>query len=89
MSLLEAMASGLPAVVSDVGEARDVLEHGENGFLYPPGDVPELARLLVMLLADPDLAGRVGERAVRDALAHAGRPAIAAAYRGVLTRVDS
>jgi hypothetical protein len=72
-SLLEAMASGLPAVVSDVGDARDVIRHGDNGFLYPPGDIVEFSQRLSELLDDEGLSHELGQRAARDAQAHAGR----------------
>jgi glycosyltransferase involved in cell wall biosynthesis len=84
IALLEAMASGLPAVVSDVGEAGDVVHQGENGFLYPPGDVLELSRRLSDLLDDPGLSRELGQRAARDAHAHAGARTVAAAYRRLL-----
>jgi glycosyltransferase involved in cell wall biosynthesis len=85
ISLLEAMASGLPAVVSDVGEARDVIRHGDNGFLYPVGDIVELSRRLSELLDDEELSHELGQRAARDAQAHASAPAVEAAYRRILT----
>jgi glycogen(starch) synthase len=85
ISLLEAMASGLAVVVSDVGEARDVVDHGANGLLYEPGDVNALARLVAELLEDPVRCGQLGEAAARDAAGHAGRPVVSAAYRAVLT----
>jgi L-malate glycosyltransferase len=84
VALLEAMASGLPAVVSDVGEARDVVRHGHNGFLYPPGDVAELSRRLTELLERPGLSRELGQRAATDAHAHAGARTVAAAYRRLL-----
>ena len=84
IALLEAMASGLPAVVSDVGEAGDVVHQGENGFLYPPGDVLELSRRLSDLLDDPGLSRELGRRAARDAHVHAGARTVAAAYRRLL-----
>jgi glycosyltransferase involved in cell wall biosynthesis len=84
ISLLEAMASRLPVVVSDVGEARDVIRDGDNGFLYPPGDVAELSQRLSELLDDAGLSHELGQRAARDAQAHAGVPMIAAAYRRFL-----
>jgi glycosyltransferase involved in cell wall biosynthesis len=84
ISLLEAMASGLPVVVSDVGEARDVMRHGEHGFLYPPGDVAELSRRLSQLLDNPGLSHELGQRAARNAQAHAGARKIAASYRRLL-----
>jgi glycosyltransferase involved in cell wall biosynthesis len=80
------MASGLPAVVSDVGEARDVIRHGDNGFLYPPGDIVELSQRLSELLDDEGLSHEFGQRAARDAQSHAGTSTVAAAYRRILTR---
>jgi L-malate glycosyltransferase len=85
ISLLEAMASGLPAVVSDVGEARDVIRHGDNGFLYPRGNIVELSQRLTELLDDERLSHELGQRAARDAQAHAGTSTVAAAYRRILT----
>jgi glycosyltransferase involved in cell wall biosynthesis len=85
VSLLEAMASGLPVVASDVGEARDVVRHGDTGFLYPVGDVEALTRFLSSLLDDPDLRTRVGDEAARAARAYAGRAVIAARYRALLS----
>jgi glycosyltransferase involved in cell wall biosynthesis len=84
VSLLEAMASGLPVVVSDVGEARDVVRHGQNGFLYPAGDVAALSRHLSELVADPLLRRRLGEEAARTASAYAGRKVVAARYGALL-----
>jgi glycosyltransferase involved in cell wall biosynthesis len=75
----------MPAVVSDVGEARDVIRHGDNGFPYPPGDVVELSRRLSDLLDDERFSHELGPRAARDARAHAGAPRVAAAYRRILT----
>ena len=46
----EAMCFGLPVVVSDqVGAARDLVHQGDNGFIFPRGDVEELTRILRQL----------------------------------------
>jgi len=47
VSLLEAMASGLPAVVSAIDGNREWVTHGENGWLAPVGDPEAFAALLV------------------------------------------
>jgi len=52
ISILEAMAAGLPVVASDVGGCRESLVDGVTGFLSEPGDPDMLADLLSELLAD-------------------------------------
>ncbi len=49
---LEAMASGVPVVASDVGGLPEVVEHGVTGFLAPVGDVDAMAGYCLQLLAD-------------------------------------
>lgn len=51
-ALLEAQACGLPAVVTDVGAAREVIIDGVNGRITAPDDVEGLSRALIELLAD-------------------------------------
>jgi len=45
-SIIEGMASGLPAVVTDVRGCRELVRHGHNGFVVPPGEPAALARAL-------------------------------------------
>lgn len=59
MSVLEAMAAGLPVVASDVGGVRELVDD-ENGRLVPPGDPDALARALADLVADPELRRGLG-----------------------------
>ncbi|RJP26959.1 MAG: glycosyltransferase family 1 protein [Actinobacteria bacterium] len=65
--LLEAMASGVPVVASDIPGYRAVLEDGVQGRLFPPGDYRALARALSGLIEDD--AGR--EAMAESALARA------------------
>jgi len=58
---VEAMLVGRPVVASDVGGLRDVVQHGYNGFVVPPGDSDALASALDKLVADPALRRRLGE----------------------------
>jgi L-malate glycosyltransferase len=61
-ALLEAMACGLPCVVSRVGGNPEVVEEGRNGFLVP-SEQPELAADRVLtLLRSPECARRMGDR---------------------------
>jgi glycosyltransferase involved in cell wall biosynthesis len=60
---LEAMATGLPLLASDVAGAREVVDDGENGFLFPVGDIAAIADLIVKVAADPALRNRIGTNA--------------------------
>jgi glycosyltransferase involved in cell wall biosynthesis len=51
LSLVEALAAGLPAIATQVGGAPEVIEDGMNGFLVPPGDARALARAVQRALA--------------------------------------
>jgi glycosyltransferase involved in cell wall biosynthesis len=60
MSLLEAMAAGVPAVAAAVGGIPEAIQDGVNGFLVAPGDAASLARVVRKLLLDRSLAARIG-----------------------------
>jgi glycosyltransferase involved in cell wall biosynthesis len=60
---VEAMASGLPAIVSDVGGARDIVVEGESGWLVRPGDGPALTAAIEAALADRGRLCAMGCRA--------------------------
>lgn len=60
--LIEAMAAGVPVVGSDVGGIPHIVRDGENGFVFPTGDARALEERLRTLLADPELAARMGNR---------------------------
>jgi glycosyltransferase involved in cell wall biosynthesis len=61
-TVLEAMASGLPVVASDVGGNNDLVVHGETGMLFDLSDAGALARELGMLAANRPLGRRLGTR---------------------------
>jgi glycosyltransferase involved in cell wall biosynthesis len=60
-SLLEAMASGLPAVCARAASLDEWLDHREGGLLVPQGDEQALSSAVTELLADPELLRRYGE----------------------------
>lgn len=60
LSILEAMRVGLPVVASKVGGVSEAVRDGENGFLFPPGDVDSLAEKLKQLLGNPSLRRKMG-----------------------------
>jgi glycosyltransferase involved in cell wall biosynthesis len=61
LSVLEAMAAGLPVVASNVGGVPELVIDGETGLLVPPGDPHSLAGAIERLLGDPRLSRRFGE----------------------------
>jgi glycosyltransferase involved in cell wall biosynthesis len=65
ISLLEAMACGVPPVATDVGGTHEAVCDGESGLLCPPGSPSRLAEAIVRLLADPERRIRMG-RASRE-----------------------
>ncbi len=64
MSLVEAMASGLPCVASkSAGAAIDLIEHGKNGFLVDFRCIDELIPIFSELLNTPEKARKMGRKA--------------------------
>jgi glycosyltransferase involved in cell wall biosynthesis len=60
LTLLEAMARGLPVIATRVGGNSEVVEDGVNGFLVASEDPPALAAAVLALRADPDRARELG-----------------------------
>lgn len=60
LSVLEAMASGLPVVATDVGDVSRAVVHGETGLVVPPRRSEALADALEPLLRDAQLRRRMG-----------------------------
>ncbi len=63
ISMIEAMAAGLPVVSTTVGGIPDLIEDGVEGFLVAPGDVEALADRIARLINNPAERRRMGERA--------------------------
>lgn len=64
-ALMEAMAAGLPVVVSDIPGNRDLVVDGESGLLVPPGNKSEFARRTRRLFDDREFAQMLGRNARR------------------------
>ncbi len=60
LTLLEAMATGLPVVVTEVGGNPEIVRDGVDGLLFPRGDATGCAAAFRRLLADPELANAMG-----------------------------
>lgn len=60
LSVLEAMAVGLPVVVTPVGGLVDIIKDGQNGFFVPTGDADKLRDKIIALADNPDLRKYMG-----------------------------
>jgi glycosyltransferase involved in cell wall biosynthesis len=93
MSVLEAMAAGLPVVAAAVGGVPELVDDGETGLLVPPGRPDAMAAALGRLAADPALRRRLGAAGRRRAEAHfdfeACRRAHVELYRELLAARDA
>ncbi len=61
--LMEAAAAGVPTVATDVGGARDLIDHGASGFVAPAGRIDLLAAHVLTLLTDSAIARRMAATA--------------------------
>ena len=82
-TLLEAMASGVPALATSVGGNPELVLEGLTGRLFQPGDVPALSRLLHDYLTQPALRLAHGAAARRVAVERFSLPAMVAHYQSV------
>lgn len=61
--LLEYMAAGVPAVATDVGGNREIIQHGVTGLLVPPGDAKKLAEAILYLLKHDEIRKEMSHKA--------------------------
>ncbi len=61
MSLLEALAFGLPSIATQIDGITDIVQNGENGILVPYGDEASLFAAMKDMLNNPEKAGRLGK----------------------------
>jgi N-acetyl-alpha-D-glucosaminyl L-malate synthase BshA len=61
---LEAMAVGVPVVVTNVGGPNEVVVEGECGFLRGPRDVPGMVEAVLRILTEPGLGSAMGEAGI-------------------------
>jgi hypothetical protein len=66
---MEAMACGVPVVISDIGGIRDIIADGQTGYLCKPGDTAAFAAKLDVLVEDTALRARMAAAARERALA--------------------
>ncbi len=87
MSQMEAMAAGLPCVVSDVRGNRDLISPGDGGYLRKPDDWRGMGEDICRLLEDPALRKSMGDRNRRAVIPYSldkAQESMAALYRSLL-----
>lgn len=86
LTINEALACGLPAILSDaIPSAPEFVQPGENGFLFPMGEVEALRDRLDTLLSDEPLRKRMGAESLRRIQAWSPKESVA----GVLRALDA
>lgn len=82
-SLLEAMATALPCVVSGIGGNTDLITHGETGILVPSPTPEAWTAALLNLIQAPDQAQRLGQAALAKIEAEYSLLAVVDRYVGI------
>lgn len=87
VAMLEAMSTGLTALVTAVGGAPETITHTANGWLVPPDDVPALQQSLLTLLANPAQRASIGTAARQTVLDQFSLSSIALQLRGLYEKL--
>ncbi len=88
-TILEAMASGLPVLATDVGGNADLVVHGITGHIVPAADVEAMAQGLAHLASEPELARRMGLAGRLRVLEKFSLQAMVATYQDLYDRLLS
>ena len=86
ITVIEAALLGRPVVVSDDRALREFVDRSDGGLVVPPESAEELATAMDRLLADDELAGRLGEAGRRYAVAHHTTDAVVPRIRAIYAR---
>lgn len=80
-AVLEAMASGLPVIATDVGGNVELINHDSEGYLVSQGDVESLAGYMAKLASDQSLLSRMGKNARQKVIKNYSLNKMVSSYR--------
>lgn len=83
VTVLEAMASGLPVVSTDVGSVSEIIREGNDGFLIKPGDVDALEARVADLADEPGLRSSMGSNGRKRVVDNFSKRIMLDKYRGL------
>lgn len=87
--IVEGMLAGKPVIASRAGGAREIVQHGTNGLLVPPGDTAALRGAIQTLLEHPTEARSLARRGRRDATQRYSIPSMVAGVEHAIQRARS
>ncbi len=67
ITLLEAMASGIPVIASNIGSLKEIISNGENGILFESENTSDLSKAILNLHRDEDLKKKISNNALKTA----------------------
>lgn len=83
LSVMEAMAAGLPAVVTAVGGVPELIETGRQGWVVPPSDCGAFGAALMQLAENGSMRGSMGAAAVARARSKFGQERMVQSYESL------
>ena len=86
-TILEAMASGLPVLATEVGGNAELVVAGQTGEVVPAANIEALAASLIRMATDPDRAAAMGRAGREVATRRFSLPSMVAAYQGLYDRL--
>jgi glycosyltransferase involved in cell wall biosynthesis len=89
LSLMEAMAAGLPVIATTVGGVPELVQHGWHGLLCPPGDIQTLTSALLEIAQDAAARRKMGFAARQRAHERFDQRAMIRAYEDLYEKLLS
>lgn len=76
-AILEAMASGLPVITTNISANKNIIENGETGILVPTENSEAIYKAIKILIESPEMRKRLGQEAKKEILEKYNTPIIA------------